>query len=88
MAVANEGSTVRVRFTAATRDTFRSFSVRNFRLFFVGQGISQIGTWLQLIAQVLLVLRLTDSGVALGLVTAFQFVPVLVVGARNIRPHR
>ncbi len=38
------------------------------------------GTWLQFIAQALLVLRLTDSGVALGLVTACQFLPVLVVG--------
>lgn len=38
------------------------------------------GTWLQFIAQALLVLRLTNSGTALGLVTAFQFLPVLVVG--------
>lgn len=65
----------------ATRETFRSFRVRNFRVFFVGQAISQVGTWLQFIAQALLVLRLTDSGVALGLVTAFQFLPVLVFGA-------
>jgi len=65
----------------ATGETFRSLRVRNFRIFFVGQAISQAGTWLQFIAQALLVLQLTDSGVALGLVTAFQFLPVLVFGA-------
>ncbi|HEY2814252.1 MAG TPA: MFS transporter [Acidimicrobiales bacterium] len=69
------------RIKAATSETFRSFRVRNFRVFFVGQAISQVGTWLQFIAQALLVLKLTDSGVALGLVTAFQFLPVLVFGA-------
>jgi MFS family permease len=69
------------RLKIATRETFRSFRVRNFRVFFVGQAISQIGTWLQFIAQALLVLQLTDSGIALGLVTAFQFLPVLVFGA-------
>ena len=69
------------RLKLATSETFRSLGVRNFRVFFVGQAISQVGTWLQFIAQALLVLQLTDSGVALGLVTAFQFLPVLVFGA-------
>jgi MFS family permease len=64
-----------------TSETFRSLRVRNYRIFFIGQAISQVGTWLQFIAQALLVLQLTDSGVALGLVTAFQFLPVLVFGA-------
>ena len=64
----------------ATRDTFKSLSVRNFRLFFIGQSISQIGNWLTLVAQGLLVLKLTNSGVALGLVVAAQFAPVLVLG--------
>lgn len=61
--------------------TFESLRVRNFRLFFSGQLISQIGNWLTLIAQALLVLKLTDSGVALGLLAACQFGPVLVLGA-------
>jgi MFS family permease len=61
--------------------TFRSLRIRNFRLFFVGQSISQIGNWLTLIAQSLLVLELTDSGVALGLLAAAQFGPVLLFGA-------
>lgn len=65
----------------AARDTFRSLHVRNFRLFFSGQLISQTGTWLTMIAQTLLVLDLTDSGVAVGLLTAFQFGPVLLLGA-------
>lgn len=61
--------------------TFRSLKVRNFRLFFVGQLISQIGTWMTMVAQTLLVLSLTGSGVMLGLLTAFQFGPMLVLGA-------
>jgi MFS family permease len=69
------------RLRLATHDTFRSLEIRNFRLFFTGQLISQIGNWLQLIAQTLLVLELTDSGVALGLLAAAQFGPVLVFGA-------
>jgi MFS family permease len=61
--------------------TFRSLQVRNFRLFFTGQLISQVGNWLTLVAQTLLVLELTDSGVALGLLAAAQFGPVLLFGA-------
>lgn len=69
------------RLRLATSDTFRSFQNRNFRLFFSGQLISQIGNWLTLIAQTLLVLQLTDSGIALGLLAAAQFGPVLLLGA-------
>ena len=61
--------------------TFRSLKIRNFRLFFVGQAISQIGTWMRMVAMSLLVLHITDSGVAVGLMTAFQFLPVLLLGA-------
>ncbi len=64
----------------AARDTFRSMHVRNFRLFFSGQLISQVGNWLTLVAQTLLVLKLTDSGIALGFLAAAQFGPVLVLG--------
>jgi MFS family permease len=55
-------------------------SQRNFRLFFVGQGISQIGNWMTLVTQTLLVLELTHSGIALGLLAAAQFAPVLLFG--------
>jgi MFS family permease len=64
----------------ATRDTFQSLHVRNFRLFFTGQVISQVGNWLALVAQTLLVLHLTDSGIALGVLAAAQFGPILVLG--------
>src|SRR6478672_5111670 len=72
---------MRRRIGGAVRTTFRSLSVRNFRLFFVGQLISQIGTWLTQIALVLLVLHLTHSGVAIGALVACQFGPVLLLGA-------
>jgi MFS family permease len=61
--------------------TFRSLHVRNFRLFFVGQLISQIGTWLTTIALTLLVLHITKSGIAIGVLVACQFGPVLLFGA-------
>jgi MFS family permease len=64
----------------AARETFRSMSVRNFRLFFTGQLISQVGNWLTLVAQALFVLKLTDNGVWLGVLAAVQFGPVLVIG--------
>jgi len=65
----------------AVDTTFRSLHVRNFRLFFVGQLISQIGTWLTQIALTLLILHLTKSGIAIGLLVACQFGPVLLLGA-------
>jgi MFS family permease len=72
---------VKRRLRASADLTFRSLRSRNFRLFFAGQGISQIGTWMQMVATGILVLRLTDSGIALGLATAAQFGPILVLGA-------
>jgi MFS family permease len=66
---------------AAVRRTFRSLSVRNFRLFYAGQVVSVTGTWMQQVAQMWLVLHLTQDGVALGLTAALQFTPVLVLGA-------
>jgi MFS family permease len=65
---------------AAAHDIFRSLRYRNFRLFFYGQLVSQVGNWLTLVAQTLFVLRLTNSGIALGVLAACQFGPILVVG--------
>jgi MFS family permease len=65
----------------AARDTFRSLQVRNFRLFFGGQLISQVGNWLTMIAQTLLVLHLTGNGLAVGILVGCQFAPVLLLGA-------
>ena len=62
-------------------ETFRSLRTRNFRLFFFGQGISQIGSWLTMVAQALLVLKITDSGIAVGVITVCQFLPMLLLGA-------
>jgi MFS family permease len=72
---------MRARFLHELGDTFRSLRVRNFRLFFIGQLVSQAGTWMQSVAIIWVVLQLTDDGVALGLVTAAQFLPVLLLGA-------
>lgn len=65
----------------AWTDTFRSLTVRNFRLFLGGQTISQIGNWLTMVAMALWVLDLTDNGFAVGVLVACQFAPVLFVGA-------
>jgi MFS family permease len=60
-------------------DAFRAMRHRNFRLFFVGQLISLIGTWMQMVAQAWLVLKLTNSPMALGLVAFAGYVPIVVV---------
>ena len=65
---------------AASAQTFRSLHVRNYRLYFSAQLISVSGTWMQTIAQAWLVLRLTGSGVDLGVVTGLQFLPMLLLG--------
>src|SRR6476469_6034149 len=59
---------------------FRSLRVRNYRLYAGGQLISLTGTWMQRVAQDWLVLELTNSGTALGVITALQFGPALVLG--------
>ena len=60
-------------------DTFSSLRIRNYRLYFLGQIISTSGTFMQSIAQDWLVLKLTNSGTALGIVTALQYVPILFI---------
>lgn len=59
---------------------FGSLRVRNYRLFFAGQVVSNIGTWMQRIAQDWLVLSLTGSATAVGVTTALQFLPMLLFG--------
>jgi len=53
---------------------------RNYRLFFAGQLISTIGTWMQAIALPWLTLQLTHNGLKVGLALAMQFLPMLVAG--------
>ncbi|WP_299825308.1 MFS transporter [uncultured Pontibacter sp.] len=59
---------------------FRALRYRNYRLFFVGQGISLIGTWMQQIALSWLVYRLTDSVFLLGAVTFSSQIPSFILG--------
>ncbi|MCL8015129.1 MFS transporter [Streptomyces sp. AS02] len=59
---------------------FSSLKVRNYRLFFLGQVVSNTGTWMQRIAQDWLVLSLTGSATAVGITTALQFLPMLLFG--------
>jgi MFS family permease len=63
------------------RRSFNSLEVSNYRRYFAGQLISLSGTWMQTVAAVWLILTLTDSGVAVGLTTALQFLPMLLFGA-------
>ena len=60
--------------------TFAALRVRNYRLFFGGQVVSNTGTWMQRIAQDWLVLELTNSPLAVGITTALQFLPMLLFG--------
>jgi len=63
------------------RRSFNSLEVPNYRRYFAGQLISLSGTWMQTVAAVWVILSLTDSGVAVGLATALQFLPMLLFGA-------
>ncbi len=57
-----------------------AFRHRDYRLYFAGQGVSQTGTWLQLIATSWLVYELTGSAFLLGLAAFAQQIPMLVLG--------
>lgn len=59
---------------------FRALQYRNYRLFFMGQGISLIGTWMQQVAMSWLVYRLTDSVFLLGMVSFASQVPSFLLG--------
>jgi MFS family permease len=63
------------------RRSFHSLSVPNYRRYFAGQVISLSGNWMQTVAALWLILNLTGSGVAVGLTTALQFLPMLLFGA-------
>ena len=81
---------VRSRF----RDMVRSLRHRNFQLFFSGQMISLIGTWMQTVAQAWLVYRITGSSLLLGVVgfagqiPIFLFAPVGGLAADRLNRHR
>jgi MFS family permease len=64
----------------AGRVTFAALSVPNYRLYFFGQATSLAGTWMQMTAQAWLVLTLTHSSTALGVIIGLQTLPVLLLG--------
>jgi MFS family permease len=64
---------------AALGASFASLRNRNYRRFFGGQALSLIGSWMQTVAQSWLVLTLTGSALAVGVVVALQTVPVLLL---------
>ena len=57
---------------------FSSLAIYNYRVYFAGQLVSLVGTWMQTTAQAWLVLQLTSSPLALGTVTTLQFLPITV----------
>jgi MFS family permease len=67
------------RVRRAGRLTFAALSVPNYRRYYVGQAISLCGTWMQMTAQAWLVLSLTHSAAALGVVIGLQTLPVLLL---------
>jgi MFS family permease len=69
-----------IAFKRFTRETFTSFEVRNYRLYYIGQIISTSGTFMQSVAQAWLVLKLTNSATALGILSALQYIPILLFG--------
>jgi MFS family permease len=67
--------------TEALGRSFASLQVHNYRRYFVGQLVSISGNWMQTVAELWLILTLTNSGVAVGATTALQFLPMLLFGA-------
>jgi MFS family permease len=67
--------------TAAVNRTFASLHVPNYRRYFAGQVISISGNWMQTVAEMWLVVKLTGSGVSVGLTAALQFLPIMLFGA-------
>ena len=69
----------RLRLPVGLTEGFRALQVRNYRLFWFGQLISLTGSWMQTTAQAWLVLQLTQSPFALGMVTTLQFLPIMLL---------
>jgi MFS family permease len=68
------------RLTGVGRVTFAALAIPNYRRYIAGQSVSLIGTWMQMAAQSWLVLSLTGSATALGVIVALQTLPVLLLG--------
>jgi MFS family permease len=64
----------------AFQRTFSSLRNRNFRVYFAGQSLSMVGTWMQSVTQSWLVYTRTHSGFEVGLIVALQTLPILLLG--------
>jgi len=64
----------------ALHRTFGALEIPNYRRYFAGQLVSLSGNWMQIVAEVWLILALTGSGVAVGAVAGLQFLPMLLFG--------
>ena len=64
--------------SAAFRRSFDSLNIPNYRRYFAGQLVSLSGNWMQIVAEMWLILTLTDSAGAVGLTAALQFLPMLL----------
>jgi MFS family permease len=67
--------------TAALDRTFSSLRVPNYRRYFAGQVVSISGNWMQIVAEMWLIVQLTGSGAAVGITAGLQFLPMLLFGA-------
>jgi MFS family permease len=67
--------------SAGLRRTFHSLSVPNYRRYFAGQVVSISGNWMQIVAEMWLIVQLTGSGLSVGVTAALQFLPMLLFGA-------
>jgi MFS family permease len=67
--------------TAALRRSVSSLAVPNYGRYFAGQIVSVSGNWMQIVAEMWLIVKLTNSGVSVGLTAGLQFLPILLLGA-------
>lgn len=67
--------------SAALRRSFSALEIPNYRRYFAGQVVSLSGNWMQMVAEMWLILELTGSGIAVGVTSALQFLPMLLLGA-------
>jgi MFS family permease len=66
--------------SAALARTFFSLGVPNYRRYFAGQVVSISGNWMQIVAEMWLIVQLTGSGAAVGITAGLQFLPILLFG--------
>ena len=62
--------------------------VPNYRRYFAGQAVSISGNWMQIVAEMWLIVQLTGSGAAVGITAGLQFLPMLLFGGLGRRARR